>query len=1447
MSLQQTCSGKTNGYVQSFHSAYWEDVRYLAYGTGGNLVIYNGCLEHIQTTDISKLLRDTKAEPELEANITSVEISELDGKIALTVGTDALVLYPQEINKNVHWNLMKILNHDDPTFCTSWSGDQLLVGGETLTIWEQAISHNQETPVRWSKLWEQRVSSKIVLAQFSPDSMLFASISDNDRLVKIWWNPHNSETKDREYEFSYLPHPRAVTNFTWRKGSSEQNNAVGSNILITMCKDGICRIWASTNPDEPQYLYISTVVDPSQSLVTLQSLEEETCNEDPNLFTSIHWIDSKEFLSALRSSIEVFDGNIDDSICGNGLRKLRNLANDTPDLLYQVQRDGSMVIWGIRNVYCRPRRIPKVLVLLRLAQAFPTSDVEYFYNRTYTFHDNTPTDVLKSSVELTVIAQSPQGRLNKYSIRLVDVFDSFSSNMPIEFKCSWTGHRSDIISMKKTSIDNTFISFARDGETILWKIIVPNVDQSDKRIGPSIAENFPIKMDFRIKLVSVIPLENFVVYDGTRIVVFSHTKDGHFVQIAILEDYEPSFELILLFNFQHVSLPSIIYLAGVSCQENTIFLWKLTYNDSVTTFQQIEFISKVSLQLGFKTTIAVPVEQWTGSNVKSYFSQDRYRPVLATYSSEDGFIRYWQCNLDENTDLRSQMTGKIWTEEVKFFVGEEPKVIKCGPLGKIAVVLQTSNGERIIDVDWLLTSNAELILVIATSRKILIYTRVRKHHFSVRTSWILFSEINVQSNLPLPISAILWGNGGSLIVANGNQLRCYNKWLSHENISEVSSVTGINKPFPTLFHVVDHLNGPLPHHHPTLLLQHILWGKMELVKQMLAHLCKYLKLLIGANKPISRMLPVPFDKSTASKKTRRYSILFGEDSDDDDLQESVLDFTEEAAKFLSEQLKVISLPELTSVEQAQLLALVDTLIQVESQKRSLDENGVRYVLFMRRYHYLNRATFRAPGLSYRDMNWALHSDSQDLLIEYSIAASGGKVLWNDARVHGIFLWLRSNEAARQQMEIIARNHYMQKEERDPTDCSLFYMALRKKKLLLGLWRTANNHKEQAVMLKFLSNNFDEPRWKTAAVKNAYALLGKQRYEYAAAFFLLGDKLKDAANVCLKYLDDFQLAIAICRVYEGDEGSILKSILENHVIPLAVKTGDRWLASMAFWILNQRDRAVKAIMVPLETLHDTSMKQQTSSSTNSMIPTESPDAALIVLYKQLKEKSVQTLRGASEISSETEYCFVLRSIFAYDRMGCPLLALHLVKTWLFASESMSKNPHHILRSRRRTTILDIPLLDNDIRISSGVVNFDNWSWETDADVASSPVSPKSSSKFLFDDDNAKDTANNLFADDSQTKLCSDSPSNGTDMWGWNTYKTNSPSNVSGSYTEKGNLANITLLDDVDFNDYKVALVRRLEQGVFKLSNRLTLANQFESIYITANIGCNNNNLRKFRLV
>lgn len=171
--------------------------------------------------------------------------------------------------------------------------------------------------------------------------------------------------------------------------------------------------------------------------------------------------------------------------------------------------------------------------------------------------------------------------------------------------------------------------------------------------------------------------------------------------------------------------------------------------------------------------------------------------------------------------------------------------------------------------------------------------------------------------------------------------------------------------------------------------------------------------------------------------------------------------------------------------------------------------------------------------------------------------------------------------------------------KNPVDCSLFYLALRKKTVLQGLWRMASWNREQGATSRLLANNFDDPKWKTSALKNAYALLSKRRFgmyqargpqpgqvepfltaptEYSAAFFLLADHLQDAVNVCLNQLKDLQLAIAITRVYEGDQGPVLRKLLEEEVLNIAAQEGNRWLASWAFWMLHRRDMAVRALIV-----------------------------------------------------------------------------------------------------------------------------------------------------------------------------------------------------------------------------------------------------------------------------
>lgn len=117
--------------------------------------------------------------------------------------------------------------------------------------------------------------------------------------------------------------------------------------------------------------------------------------------------------------------------------------------------------------------------------------------------------------------------------------------------------------------------------------------------------------------------------------------------------------------------------------------------------------------------------------------------------------------------------------------------------------------------------------------------------------------------------------------------------------------------------------------------------------------------------------------------------------------------------------------------------------------------------------------------------------------------------------------------------MLAKAAYQAKQ--DPLDAACYYLAMHKKSVLWGLYRSKRDEK----MTHFFANDFKEDRWRKAALKNAYVLLGKQRFDHAVAFFLLAGNLRDAVDICLHKLNDLQLAIIIIRLYEGDEGNLRK--------------------------------------------------------------------------------------------------------------------------------------------------------------------------------------------------------------------------------------------------------------------------------------------------------------------
>lgn len=120
-------------------------------------------------------------------------------------------------------------------------------------------------------------------------------------------------------------------------------------------------------------------------------------------------------------------------------------------------------------------------------------------------------------------------------------------------------------------------------------------------------------------------------------------------------------------------------------------------------------------------------------------------------------------------------------------------------------------------------------------------------------------------------------------------------------------------------------------------------------------------------------------------------------------------FTEDIASAVCEKLQQVTIPQLSGHEQIQLVDIVECVGVVEKQRRSMDENGARFMLFFRQ-HALRKGRTNEIHMSWREINWAYHSTSQDILTDFVSRQYHGTMLWENARESGMFMWL-TDEAA----------------------------------------------------------------------------------------------------------------------------------------------------------------------------------------------------------------------------------------------------------------------------------------------------------------------------------------------------------------------------------------------------------------------------------------------------
>uniref|UniRef100_A0A452UYQ8 Dmx like 2 n=1 Tax=Ursus maritimus TaxID=29073 RepID=A0A452UYQ8_URSMA len=502
----------------------------------------------------------------------------------------------------------------------------------------------------------------------------------------------------------------------------------------------------------------------------------------------------------------------------------------------------------------------------------------------------------------------------------------------------------------------------------------------------------------------------------------------------------------------------------------------------------------------------------------------------------------------------------------------------------------------------------------------------------------------------------------------------------------------------------------------------------------------------------STKIPQSYEDHTKSEPEDQYSELFQiQDitTDDIDLEPEQREnkskvinlsqygpayFGQEHARVLSSHLMHSSLPGLTRLEQMFLVALADTVATTSTEldenrdksysgRDTLDECGLRYLLAMRLHTCLltslpplYRVQLLHQGVSTCHFAWAFHSEAEEELMNMIPAIQRGDPQWSELRAMGIGWWVRNINTLRRCIEKVAKASFQR--NNDALDAALFYLSMKKKAVVWGLFRSQHDEK----MTTFFSHNFNEDRWRKAALKNAFSLLGKQRFEQSAAFFLLAGSLKDAIEVCLEKMEDIQLAMVIARLYESEfeTSSTYISILNQKILGCQ-KDGsgfeckrlhpDPFLRSLAYWVMKDYTRALDTLL------------EQTPKEDEHQVIIKSCNPVVFSFYNYLRthpllirrnlaspEGTLATLGLKTEKNFVDKINLIERKLFfttanAHFKVGCPVLALEVLSkipkvTKISALPSKKGQPD------------SIPKKTDDLPSESKTVSLDNGSSSID---------------------------------------------------------------------------------------------------------------------------------------
>ncbi len=795
------------------------------------------------------------------------------------------------------------------------------------------------------------------------------------------------------------------------------------NVLYSFCADNTLRVWTSADGIGGHALQLWGKID----------LAEAIPRGPGNHKRDVRWafiISQRDLANAAEKVVqEQGDGQEKEDVA---LQYLLSIANRDTEICVVFDGSGSMSAWALENISSKPRGANNIDNV-----AFVKSkDFEFLNHPATASHVEILSYCNKCSGHLHILFNHFDGKIEVFESNIANLLDPTSRSGRLAHRATWSGHSGAIKKIVRNFSGSAIVSRTERGETIVW-----NHQRSRLLRHNIISEKRHIH---RICLLK-----------GGRFVVFLHHDtlsvwDCRTPVHKLLDDRKYNIQgkplCILVLPRKKADDFSVAHVATITSEQQGI-VWEIRlpldpdntdegkkngYKNPLREFCTFELEGAGDL------AYVLPVDPAGSKPVISGFLDLFARDVAVSYT-HSGRVEFWAARVDDTPNRVEWLSTSSMETGVT-----EPALVSGSTMKKAALVNQNRSAVTIWDIrgarleyeqdfeshntvqdlDWTSTPDSQSILAVGFPYRVVLLSQMRFDYLNKGPAWAPIREISIREFTPHPIGDSTWLSDGNLVIGAGNQLFLYDREFG-ETSALITNVRTHHKPKnQDLFEVVQKVNGPLPVFHPQFLSQCILAGKHKVVKRILLALNQTLKYHVegdtidaylgldpaefysdGFVGGPTNLSDVSLTVQSLGANTNDSSYMTRQASFDDNDET----FTEKLALSICEKLQSIPLPQLSGHEQIQLVDIVECSGVVEKQRRSLDENGARFMVFFRQ-HALRKGRVNEIHMSWREINWAYHSTSQDILMDFVSRNYHGTMLWENARESGIFMWLTDANA-----------------------------------------------------------------------------------------------------------------------------------------------------------------------------------------------------------------------------------------------------------------------------------------------------------------------------------------------------------------------------------------------------------------------------------------------------